>query len=330
MSYAQYFDDVERWRDGLRRERSGPEVIREIENRIERESDSLLIQILHRLLADEHDAQGNREAADTVRRAEPDQEILRWRDDWREQHAESDFVRALEDRIQQESRPLALQALRDLLAREHRKRGNYAASAAVYLADSEAGPDRPQPLLCLAEQKFYDENEPGVAIRIIDRALAAALRSGIFRRKAFGLKARIALRLQSYATVDDVLRHIMRLTFTRGNLDEEVERDFLDRAPPGCLDAEVAGAYDAYCRARGKVSTASDEEIDEVILGRTRPRWQKTAMIAAKALAEFQAKQLDASEHAIAERVRAMIEAGRLAAQGNIACWRRSELRLPS
>jgi hypothetical protein len=122
----------------------------------------------------------------------------------------------------------------------------------------------------------------------------------------------------------------MSLTFTRGNLDVEVERDFLDRAPPGCLDAEVARAYDAYCRAHGKTGTASDEEIDDLILRLAVPRWQKTAMIAAKALNEFRARQLDASEHAIAQRIRAMVEAGRLTAQGNIACWRRSELRMPS
>ena len=329
MSYAESFDDLERWRDRLRRERSGPEVIRQIEDRIKREFDPLVMQILRRFLADEHDAQGNPEAADAVRRTNPEQKILRWRDDWRERYADNDLVPALEDRIQQESNPLKLHALRGILAREHRKRRNYGAAEAVYLTDFESDPARPQALLCLARQKFNDENQPEVAMRIIDRALVAALHSGIFRRKAFGLKARIALTLQSYATVEDVLRHIMRLTFTRGNLDVEVERDFLDRAPPGRLDAEVARAYDAYCRAHGKVSTASDAEIDELILRLARPRWQKMAMIIGKALVEFRARQIDASEHAIAERVRAMVEAGRLAAQGNISCLRRSELRLP-
>src|SRR5262249_14695581 len=125
------------------------------------------------------------------------------------------------------------------------------------------------------------------------------------------------------------LRHIMRLTFTRGNLDEEIERNFLDRAPAGCIDAEVARAYDRYCVARGRVGTSSDEEIDELILRFARPRWQKTAMIAGKALMEFRARRLDASEHAIGERVRTMVGAGQLDAQGNISCWRRSELRLP-
>jgi hypothetical protein len=329
MSYAQRFDDLERWRDGLRRERSGPEVVREIEDRIRREFDPFLIQILHRFLADEHDAQGNPEAADRVRRTDPEQEILRWRDDWLERHAGDDFVRTLEGRIQQESNPLKLRALRGVLAREYRKRGDHRAAEAVYLADFEADPARPQALLCLARQKFNDENQPHVAMRIIDRALAAALHSGIFRRKALGLKARIALTLQSYATVDDVLRQIMSLAFTKGNLDVEVERDFLDRAPPGCLDAKLARAYDEYCRARGKVNTASEEEIDQLVLSLAHGRWEKMAMIIAKTLIAFEARQVDASEHAIADRIRAMVEGGRLIVQGNISCWRRCELRLP-
>jgi hypothetical protein len=330
MSYAQSFDDLERWRDGLRRERTGPEVIRRIEDRIKREADPRLMQILHRFLADEHDVQGNHEAADAVRRADPEQEIHRWREDWCELHPDDDLVSVLEVRVPHERHPLKLHALRDILAREHRKRGNYAASEAVWLADFEADPARPQPLICLARQELNDEHRPDAAMRTIDRALAAASRSGTFRREALGLKARIALKLESYAVVEDVLRQIMRLTFTRGNLDVEVERDFFDRAPPGCLDAEVARAYDAYCRARGKASTASAQQIDELILRLASPRWQKTAMIAGKALDEFAAKQVDASEHAIAERVRAMVEAGRLAAQGDISCWRRSELRLPA
>jgi hypothetical protein len=330
MSYAQRFDDLERWRDGLRRERGGPEVIRQIEDRIKSETDPRLIQILNRFLADEHDAQGNPEAADAVRRADPEQEILRWRDDWRERRSEDDLLAALEERIQQERHPLKLRALREILAREHRKHGDYKASEGVYLADFESDPARPQPLIYLARQQLNDEHRADAAMLAIDRALAAASRSGIFRREALGLKARIALELESFAVIEDVLRQIMSLTFTRGNLDVEVERDFLDRAPPGCLDAEVARAYDAYCRAHGKTGTASDEEIDDLILRLAVPRWQKTAMIAAKALNEFRARQLDASEHAIAQRIRAMVEAGRLTAQGNIACWRRSELRMPS
>src|SRR5262249_8229670 len=150
----------------------------------------LLMQILHDFLAEEYDAQGNSEAADAVRRADPEQEIFRWRDDWRDRYPAEDLVPVLEERIRQESHPLKRHALRDILAREHRKWGNYGSSEIVYLADFEADPARPQPLLCLARQKVDEEDEPEAAMRIVDRALAAALYSGIFRRKALNLKAR--------------------------------------------------------------------------------------------------------------------------------------------
>ena len=75
------------------------------------------------------------------------------------------------------------------------------------------------------------------------------------------------------------------------------------------------------------MTAASDEEIDELILRLARPRWQKMAMVIAKALVEFEANRIDASEHAIADRVRALVEAGRLTVQGNVSCWRRSEVR---
>jgi hypothetical protein len=329
MNYAERFDEIEDWLGGLRRERASREVIREIEDRIERESDPRVMQMLCRFLAREHDARGDREAAEAVRRADPKQEIVRWRDDWRERHPDDQLVRAVEDRIRQEPHPLKLQALRAILAREHRKRGNFGASEAVYLADFDADPSRPQPLLCLARQKLNDENQPDAAMRVIDRAIIAALHSGTFRRSAFGLKARIALKLGFYSVIEDAMREIMGLAFTNGNLDTEVERDFLDRAPAGCLDVEVARAYDEYCRARGKAGTAADEQIDEVVLRLSRPRWQKMAMIIGRALAEFEARRLDASEHAIAERVRTIVETGRLVAQGNLSCFRRCELRLP-
>src|SRR5690349_17494203 len=112
MNFAQCFDDLERWRDGLRRERTGAEVIREIEDRIERESDPFVRQLLQRFLADEHDAQGNPEAAHAVRHAHPEGEIYRWCDDWRNERWEDDLVPALEERIRQESHPLKLHALR--------------------------------------------------------------------------------------------------------------------------------------------------------------------------------------------------------------------------
>jgi hypothetical protein len=64
------------------------------------------------------------------------------------------------------------------------------------------------------------------------------------------VKARIALRRSDYRIVENALREIMDLTFTRGNVDFGAERDFLDELPPGAVDPGVARRYDEYCRAR--------------------------------------------------------------------------------
>jgi hypothetical protein len=85
---------------------------------------------------------------------------------------------------------------------------------------------------------------------IIDRAIEAAYRSGLFRRQALGVKARIALQLERHDVVEGVLRDILLLKFTRKNVDVGRERDILDRLPPGSIDGEVARQYDEFCRAK--------------------------------------------------------------------------------
>jgi hypothetical protein len=57
----------------------------------------------------------------------------------------------------------------------------------------DQSPDEPMPLMCLAEQKLYYEEDPAAAMPVIDRAIEAADRSGNFRGAVLGVKARLAL-----------------------------------------------------------------------------------------------------------------------------------------
>ncbi len=109
-------------------------------------------------------------------------------------------------------------------------------------------------------QKLYHESRPEDAMRFADLAVAVAMRAGMYRRDALGMKARIALELSDYATVESVLREIMQLVFTRGNADCGAERDFFDQLPPGSIDPDVASAYHEYCYARGHRRTPSDDK----------------------------------------------------------------------
>jgi hypothetical protein len=71
--------------------------------------------------------------------------------------------------------------------------------------------------------------------------------------------------------------------------------------------------------------------IDEAILSAAQPSWRKVAMIVAKAaVAEGIGVADDEEGHrAIASRIEAFVQDGRLAALGDLKRWRHSEVRLP-
>src|SRR4030081_1530033 len=239
-----------------------------------------------------------------IPRRDPAAEIHRWHQEWQQSQPDTDIIPVLEDRIRRETHPSRLHGLRYFLADAHRDRGNYAASEAVFLADFEADPDRPMPLIFLAGQKLYYEEQPEAAMPVIDRAVEVALRSGTFRRHALGVKARIALELDRHDVVEDVLRQIMALAFTRGNADINAERDFLDRLPPGSIDADVARAYDDCCRERGALPKALERHIDDIILSSAATRWRKVVGIISDVLSACRRDKVEISEYAIGKRVR--------------------------
>jgi hypothetical protein len=261
MGYPEIYNALHRWRDELRQTHAGDALVHAIEQRIAREADPTASEILIGFLAQEHVALGNQAAADAALRRDPVYEIHHWYETWRPDASGADIVAALEERIRNETDPRKLSALRFNLISEHRARGDHAAAEAVARADIAANPDEPLPLISLANQKLCDEGKPQAALPIIDRAIEVAMRAGLFRRQALATKARIALALDDYRIVEDMMRQIMALTFTPGNQDIGVERDILDRLPPDGIDAEVARAYDAYCRAHGKLRTVDPHGI---------------------------------------------------------------------
>jgi hypothetical protein len=71
-------------------------------------------------------------------------------------------------------------------------------------------------------------------------------------------------------------------------------------------------------------------EIDEAVLAVAQTSWRKVAMIIVKA-AERLGPALPAGDSVyemIAQRVEALVKAGRLASQGELSRWRHSEVRL--
>jgi hypothetical protein len=329
MGYPETFNEIDDWCHELRRTHIGGDLVRALEERIDTESDPDRLQILNWFLVGEYEAQGNEAAVEAIRRRDPAAEIHRWHQEWQQSQPDTDIIPALEDRIRRETHPLRLHGLRYFLADAHRDRGNYAASEAVFLADFEADPAEPMPLIFLAGQKLYYEEQPEAAMPVIDRAVEVALRSGTFRRHALGVKARIALALDRHDVVEDVLRQIMALAFTRGNADIGAERDFLDRLPPGSIDPGVARAYDEYCRERGALPKALAQHIDDLILSSVAAQWRKVAGIISDVLSACTRDKVDISEYAIGKRVRFLAEHGKLQAKGDLYRPRDSEVKLP-
>jgi hypothetical protein len=113
----------------------------------------------------------------------------------------------------------------------------------LYLALHAERPDRPQILISLAEMLLWPAEQPEMALSVIDQAIEVAFRTGDFRRNALGVKARIALALRRYDMVEEVMRRILPLKTARGHFDCGIERDFLDRLPPGAIDESVRSQY---------------------------------------------------------------------------------------
>jgi hypothetical protein len=76
------------------------------------------------------------------------------------------------------------------------------------------------------------------------------------------------------------------------------------------------------------MSARSEGDVDRLILSFAQVQWRKVATIISKAVDASGRGRGDAELHAVAERVRALVEDGRLEAQGDLSKWRHSEVRL--
>jgi hypothetical protein len=78
------------------------------------------------------------------------------------------------------------------------------------------------------------------------------------------------------------------------------------------------------------MTSSSDARLDELILSVVKPNWQKVAMVLAKALRLSTSRGVEASYEVLAVRIAALCMEGQLESEGNLAEWRRSEVRLPA
>jgi hypothetical protein len=104
----------------------------------------------------------------------------------------------------------------------------------------------------------YMLDDPEKALPCIDLALQRAYRSGLFRREALGVKARILLDLRRGEELSQVLEEIMAMQMMKGVADVGRERDFVDRAPPGLISEDVLARYNQFRPKRAGDGTANE------------------------------------------------------------------------
>jgi hypothetical protein len=73
------------------------------------------------------------------------------------------------------------------------------------------------------------------------------------------------------------------------------------------------------------MSNLSDDEVDELLLAASTPRWQKVSMVIAKAMSAYDTWD----EVKVGRRVVALVRAGALESLGDVRDWRFSEVRVP-
>src|SRR5262245_47877296 len=115
MNFPDTFNELKQWYDALRHTMSGPDLIQAMQSRIGSETHTDRLNVLNLFLAREHISQGNRAAAEAIRRQNPRAEVHRWHDQWRVANPNSDIVPLLERKIREEPDPAKLETLRYLL-----------------------------------------------------------------------------------------------------------------------------------------------------------------------------------------------------------------------
>ena len=74
--------------------------------------------------------------------------------------------------------------------------------------------------------------------------------------------------------------------------------------------------------------SVSENDLDQIIFAHMTPKWQKVAMILWESIKASDKAGLPISDAMFAARIHTLVEADQLEGQGDLRCWRHSEVRL--
>jgi hypothetical protein len=249
---------IDWWHELHRAGNSGAGIIGAFEDGVETEQDLATRKALEFVLRLVRAAERKREIEECTGRSDSVDAMYRWYavvdrvlpgiDRSEEFQERLDRIDLIEARLRRERDAAARRELSLILEHQFKILGEYGVAEAILLELFHGEPEDPIPLVRLAEQKLYFEKLYDVAMRIIDQAIQVAYRSGNFRRNALSVKARIALGMEDYKTVEGLLQEIMGLEFAPDNVDTGIMRDIYDRLPAGSIDPAIASRYAEYSR----------------------------------------------------------------------------------
>jgi hypothetical protein len=175
-----------------------------------------------------------------------------WYEELRRTQLDAGIIESINLRLADEANPDTRRSLQFILVEECKRQERFQEAEAVLRKLSEEPSTEEYPLVSLAEQKLYYEEQPEQAMEIIDRAIVFARISGNFRRLALGVKARVAIKLERWNAIPDILQEIMSLPpRKKTDADISTERDFFDRLPAGAINEALAKEYEDFCESRG-------------------------------------------------------------------------------
>ena len=177
-------------------------------------------------------------------------ELHRWADQMRSRMPLAEVIDRIRSRLQTasvEDQPTLAHVLGILLANAER----YDEALSSFDGVMEQEPDHVRS--AIAKAVIYRiRRDPEKALQAIEVALERAFRTNAYRRQALGEKARILRRMRRGEELGQVLEQIMSLEMFYDVRDIDRERDFVDRAPPGLIAADIVARYDKFCPGIGE------------------------------------------------------------------------------
>jgi hypothetical protein len=163
-----------------------------------------------------------------------------------QKHERSTSILMILERLEGESKPWAVLALKEELSRQYVMSKEYDVARDILEEITQLRPKSEMAFSNLASHYFYVSDQPEKALKVILTAEKLSLQSGNFRRHVLAQKARIALALDDYVLLNDTLNLIAELVVHKGQRDVRKERDFFDQADIKLLPYETVKKFQNY------------------------------------------------------------------------------------